>query len=91
MASRVHHAGRSRGTEIRPPGRDAWMRPDLCLEALRLARMLAASHLLPSVRGDLLARAGRRAEAATAFLDAAALTRNESERRLLRRRAAELG
>jgi RNA polymerase sigma factor (sigma-70 family) len=52
--------------------------------------VLAASHLLPSVRGDLLARAGRPAEAAAAFLDAAALTRNESERRLLRRRAAGL-
>jgi RNA polymerase sigma factor (sigma-70 family) len=53
--------------------------------------VLAASHLLPSVRGDLLARAGRPAEAAAAFLDAAALTRNEGERALLRRRAAELG
>jgi RNA polymerase sigma factor (sigma-70 family) len=53
--------------------------------------VLAASHLLPSVRGDLLERAGRPAEAAAAFLDAAALTRNESERRLLRRRAAALG
>ena len=49
---------------------------------------LAGSHLLPSVRGDLLARAGRHAEAAAAFRDAAALTRNESERALLLRRAS---
>ena len=48
-------------------------------------------HLLPSVRGDLLARAGQPAEAAAAFRDAAALTRNESERRLLERRAAGQG
>lgn len=50
---------------------------------------LAGSHLLPSVRGDLLARAGRRREAAASFRDAAALTRNERERALLLRRAQE--
>jgi RNA polymerase sigma factor (sigma-70 family) len=48
---------------------------------------LADSHLLPSVRGDLLARAGRHAEAAASFREAAALTHNESERRLLTSRA----
>ncbi|TNY38194.1 RNA polymerase sigma factor [Thermomonospora catenispora] len=47
-------------------------------------------HLLPSVRGDLLARLGRTAEAAAEFTRAAALTRNAPERRLLHRRAAEL-
>ena len=51
---------------------------------------LAESHLLPSVRGDLLARAGRSAEAAAAFRKAASLTRNERERSLLLRRADEI-
>jgi predicted RNA polymerase sigma factor len=50
---------------------------------------LAGSHLLPSVRGDLLARAGRHDEAAATFREAAALTRNESEQTLLRQRAEE--
>ena len=40
-------------------------------------------HLLPSVRGDLLARLGRREEARAEFERAAALTRNERERELL--------
>ncbi|WP_243059344.1 RNA polymerase sigma factor [Nocardioides sp. SR21] len=44
-------------------------------------------HLVPAVRGDLLERAGRQEEAARAFRDAAALTRNEAERRILLRRA----
>ncbi len=48
---------------------------------------LAGSHLLQSVRGDLLERAGRPAEAVAAFRDAAELTRNESERAMLLRRA----
>jgi RNA polymerase sigma factor (sigma-70 family) len=50
---------------------------------------LAGSHLLPAVRGDLLERAGRRDEAAAAFREAAALTRNDDERALLSRRADE--
>ncbi len=50
---------------------------------------LAGSHLLPSVRGDLFARAGRHAEAAASFREAASLTRNESEQALLLDRAAE--
>jgi RNA polymerase sigma factor (sigma-70 family) len=45
-------------------------------------------HLLPSVRGDLLARLGRDEEAAAEFRRAAELTANESERTLLLRRAA---
>jgi len=40
-------------------------------------------HLLPSVRGDLLARLGRTAEAREEFARAAELARNERERRLL--------
>jgi predicted RNA polymerase sigma factor len=39
------------------------------------------------VRGDLLARAGRYAEAAEAFERAAALTGNEAERAVLAARA----
>lgn len=52
---------------------------------------LKAYHLLPSVRGDLLAKVGRIEEARVELARAAALTANEAERRLLRRRAAELG
>ncbi|KUO21085.1 RNA polymerase sigma factor [Streptomyces dysideae] len=63
--------------------------------ALRIVDALAAEpalrdyHLLPSVRGDLLARTGRTAEARAEFERAAALTRNERERQLLEQRAAE--
>ncbi|MGW5663352.1 RNA polymerase sigma factor [Streptomyces sp. NPDC003758] len=46
-------------------------------------------HLLPSVRGDLLARLGRRAEAREEFVRAAALARNERERELLTARAED--
>ncbi len=48
---------------------------------------LGSSPLASSVRGDLLERAGMREQAAAAFAEAATLTRNESERALLRRRA----
>jgi RNA polymerase sigma factor (sigma-70 family) len=44
-------------------------------------------HLLPSVRGDLLARLGRADEARAEFERAATLTRNERERQLLLDRA----
>jgi RNA polymerase sigma factor (sigma-70 family) len=46
-------------------------------------------HLLPSVRGDLLQRLGRYAEANVAFEAAAALTANAREQDMLRRRAAQ--
>jgi RNA polymerase sigma factor (sigma-70 family) len=59
------------------------------VEALAGDPALRAYHLLPSVRGDLLARLGRHAEARTEFERAASLTRNERERTLLLRRAAE--
>jgi RNA polymerase sigma factor (sigma-70 family) len=52
---------------------------------------LAGYHLLPSVRGDLLARVGRFAEAQRELEHAAALTRNSSERALLTQRAAVCG
>jgi RNA polymerase sigma factor (sigma-70 family) len=48
---------------------------------------LASYHLLPSVRGDLLAKLGRSSEAASEFERAAELTRNERERKLLVDRA----
>ena len=48
-------------------------------------------HLLPSVRGDLLARLGRSAEAAAEFTRAARLAGNERERALLTERARDLG
>ncbi|MFE2010773.1 RNA polymerase sigma factor [Streptomyces sp. NPDC059491] len=59
------------------------------VDALADEPALARYHLLPSVRGDLLERLGRTAEARAEFERAAALTRNESERALLRARAAE--
>ena len=57
-------------------------------DALRAEPRLAGYHLLPSVRGDLLARLGRPAEARAEFERAAALTRNARERELLLERAA---
>jgi RNA polymerase sigma factor (sigma-70 family) len=52
---------------------------------------LKAYHLLPSVRGDLLHKLGRYAEARAAFEAAAELAGNKREQELLRRRAAEAG
>jgi RNA polymerase sigma factor (sigma-70 family) len=51
---------------------------------------LAGYHLLPSVRGDLLAKLGRREEARAEFERAAGLTQNERERALLLQRAAAM-
>jgi predicted RNA polymerase sigma factor len=48
---------------------------------------LAGYHHLPSVRGDILARLGRYAEAAGEFRRAASLTRNVPERTVLLQRA----
>jgi predicted RNA polymerase sigma factor len=50
--------------------------------------VLAGYHLLPSVRGDLLARLGRFEESRAEFERAASLTRNARERGLLLARAA---
>ncbi len=58
------------------------------VDALASEPALAGYHLLPSVRGDLLAKLGRLEEARAEFLRAAALTRNERERALLEGRAA---
>jgi RNA polymerase sigma factor (sigma-70 family) len=49
---------------------------------------LRSYHLLPSVRGDLLAKLGRGGEARAEFERAASLTKNERERKLLLDRAA---
>jgi RNA polymerase sigma factor (sigma-70 family) len=53
------------------------------------ADSLGDSPLLPSVRGDLLERAGLHAQAAEEFTVAAGRATNESERAVLQRRAAE--
>jgi len=58
------------------------------VDALRVEPSLRAYHLLPSARGDLLARLGRSAEARLEFERAAALTQNVRERELLLKRAA---
>jgi RNA polymerase sigma-70 factor (ECF subfamily) len=52
---------------------------------------LESYHLLPSVRGHLLAKLDRHDEARGEFERAASLTRNERERTLLLKRAAECG
>lgn len=59
-------------------------------DALLSEPALKNYHLLPSVRGDLLAKLGRFGEASAEFTRAAALTRNARERALLLDRAAAL-
>ena len=61
------------------------------LDEIADEKALAGYHLLPSVRGDLLEKAGRAEEAASEFRRAAELTANESERELLLRRGREAG
>ena len=57
----------------------------------RLAQQgeLRGSHLLPSVRAELLLRLGRREEARSEFTAAAGLAGNDREREVLQRRAAQ--
>jgi RNA polymerase sigma-70 factor, ECF subfamily len=50
---------------------------------------LRGYHLLPSVRGDLLSKLGRHDEAKAEFERAAAISRNERERRLSAERAVQ--
>jgi len=57
------------------------------VDALAAGPALRDYHLLPSVRGDLLMKLGRAAEARTEFERAAALTRNARERELSAARA----
>jgi RNA polymerase sigma-70 factor, ECF subfamily len=61
------------------------------VDALTSEPALERYHLLPSVRGDLLAKLGREDEARAELERAASLTRNARERDLLRARAAALG
>jgi predicted RNA polymerase sigma factor len=60
------------------------------VDALTSEPTLKSYHLLPSVRGDLLARLGRFNEACEEFARAASLTRNARERELLLERAAAM-
>ncbi len=57
------------------------------VDALVAEGSLKNYHLLPSVRGDLLAKLGRAGEARIEFERAAALTNNMRERELLLARA----
>ncbi|WP_067820967.1 RNA polymerase sigma factor [Actinomadura kijaniata] len=61
------------------------------VDALASEKSMADYHLLPSVRGDLLARLGRTAEARAELERAASLTRNAAERAALEKKAADLG
>ena len=66
--------------------------PDAGLElvdALVAGGALGGYHLLPAVRGDLLARVGRADEAREEFARAASMTQNSRERKLLLARAEE--
>jgi RNA polymerase sigma factor (sigma-70 family) len=58
------------------------------VDALGSEPSLKSYHLLPAVRGDLLAKLGRGEESRAEFERAASLTRNERERAVLRGRAA---
>ena len=58
------------------------------LDELTSEPSLKSYHLFPAVRGDLLAKLGRNDEACSEFERAAALTRNDRERELLLKRAA---
>ena len=57
------------------------------IDALTSEPLLKSYHLLPSVRGDFLAKVGRFDEARAEFERAASLTRNVRERELLLDRA----
>ena len=59
------------------------------VDALVAEPSLKSYHLLPAVRGDLLRKLGRSAEAGAEFKRAASLTENVRERELLQRRATE--
>ncbi len=58
------------------------------VDAIAKGGVLANYHLLPTVRGDLLARLGRHPEAVREFERAVELTQNAREREVLLGRAA---
>ncbi|EKT79790.1 sigma factor [Rhodococcus opacus M213] len=60
------------------------------VDELVAAQALSNSHLLPSVRGELLTRLGRTDEARTEFEEAVRLCGNERERTVLGRKLADL-
>jgi len=60
------------------------------VDSLTTDPALAGYHLLPSVRGDLLAKLGRFEEARAEFARAASLTQNVRERELLKRKGEAL-
>jgi predicted RNA polymerase sigma factor len=60
------------------------------VDALDLTDALRGSHLLPSVRGELLAQLGRVDEARSELRIAASLTRNAAQRSVLEAKAAAL-
>ncbi len=64
--------------------------PSAGLEIVERIEGLDGSYLLPSVRGELLARLGRDAEAADEFDRAAQMTDNEREREVLADKAARV-
>jgi len=61
----------------------------MIIDRLTSEPALKGYHLLPSVRGDLLKKLGRLEEARREFERAAKMTRNERERTLLLKRAAD--
>jgi len=61
------------------------------VEAIAGDAALQAYYLLPAVRGDMLEKVGRGAEARAEFERAAAMTRNDAERAVLLRKAERAG
>jgi RNA polymerase sigma factor (sigma-70 family) len=61
------------------------------VDELAVSGALSGSHLLPTVRGELLLRLGRTAQARAELELAARLCRNDRERSVLLRKAAALG
>jgi RNA polymerase sigma-70 factor, ECF subfamily len=59
------------------------------VDELAGVKALESYHLLPAVRGHLLAKMGRGAEARAEFERAASLTENERDRAIMMRRASE--
>ena len=92
-AARGHRRSPSSNSTAR--SRSGWRsgRRSACRPSTRSPRdgSLDRYHLLPSVRGDMLEKLGRLAEARHEFERAATMTRNERERSLLEARASECG
>ncbi len=61
------------------------------LDAIAGEPAMKAYHLLPAAQGDMLEKLGRGREARAAFERAAAMTRNERERAVMLKRAADCG